>query len=192
VADVHVRWIGITDGKKLARLGDTLVTARARVEVTRPDGLPDWSADFEIQDGIPECTGIQWKQKPGGRGIRTADLQQVTSLDGLAQNAFLRNPHARRVDKPGWLWDGADVDPQKRDFWAASGDVQESLARRSRGPSQSELEEVARIYRQHVDHAPTAAVQSWFGFSRRTAARRIQQARAIGLLPPTTTGRKQA
>lgn len=205
MAQVHRRFIGLTDGQALVRLGDTLVSRRARVELTRCQSGnpgpsvddctgshtgPDIVAEFEIQDGVPECTRILWEQKPGGRAVRVPDLRLITSLDGLAQNAFLRNPYAQRVDKPGWLWNHADADPARQDYWSASSDVESAVSARGRGPSRGELEDVARVYQQNADNAPTAAVESWFGYSRRTAIRRVQQAREAGLLPPVTDRKK--
>ena len=59
--------------------------------------------------------------------------------------------------------------------------------------TRAELEEVARIYREHVDASPTRAVAMLGGYaSERTAARRVQQAREAGLLPKTTPGKRRA
>lgn len=54
------------------------------------------------------------------------------------------------------------------------------------------LNQVAALYRAAVDGNPTRAVERVMGYSKRTAGRRVQQARAAGLLPPTTKGKKQA
>jgi hypothetical protein len=58
--------------------------------------------------------------------------------------------------------------------------------------TRSELEGVARVYREHLATTPTQAVQLAGGYSERTAARRTQQARAAGLLPKTTPGKRKA
>ncbi len=59
-------------------------------------------------------------------------------------------------------------------------------------PEVAELENVARAYREHIDTTPTRAVQLAGNYSERTAARRVQQARAAGLLPKTTPGKRKA
>jgi transposase-like protein len=53
-------------------------------------------------------------------------------------------------------------------------------------------QDVADIYRQHIDDRPTEAVSRAFGKSHRTAARWVQQAREAGLLPDTTPGKRKA
>jgi hypothetical protein len=58
--------------------------------------------------------------------------------------------------------------------------------------SRAELEEVAQVYREHVASSPTRMVAMLCGYSERTAARRVQQARAAGLLPKTTPGKRKA
>lgn len=177
----RVSWTGI--GPKIVKLGETWVFSRARLSSIGLDGAPDLFAEFEVRDGVPECVAIRWESKPDGRGIRTSDLH-VIKVDGLVINAFLQH---------------AKVDPQskvardsERDHWAAVGDLDRAIAGRSKGPHPGELQQVAEIYRAHVGGHPTAAVESLLGMSRRTAARRVQQARAAGLLPATTPGRKEA
>lgn len=56
--------------------------------------------------------------------------------------------------------------------------------------AQDHLRQVADVYRANFQYDPTLAVQEEFGLSQRTAARRVQQARAAGFLGPTTKGRK--
>jgi hypothetical protein len=58
--------------------------------------------------------------------------------------------------------------------------------------TRAELEEVAKVYREFIGSTPTRAVQLAGGYSERTAARRVQQARAAGLLPQTTPGKRKA
>jgi hypothetical protein len=58
--------------------------------------------------------------------------------------------------------------------------------RRHREPRKSvDLNEVARVYKEHP-RAPTRAVAQHFKLKWRTAARRVRQARALGLLPAYT------
>lgn len=71
-------------------------------------------------------------------------------------------------------------------------DIYEARSARRGTVTRAELEEVARIYREHVDASPTQAVAMLGGYTTRTAARRVQQARAAGLLPATTPGKRKA
>jgi|GEM_PF-1767806 len=68
----------------------------------------------------------------------------------------------------------------------------DALFSKKRGVTRDELEAVAYTYQQNIDGNPTEAVQQIYGYTARTASRRVQQARDAGLLPGTTQGRKKA
>ena len=69
----------------------------------------------------------------------------------------------------------------------------DALYSRTRGVTKAELEQVAYIYKQNIHKKnPTEAVERNFGYSGRTASRRVKEAREAGLLPPTSQGRKRA
>ena len=70
--------------------------------------------------------------------------------------------------------------------------VFDALFSKKRGVTRDELEAVAYTYQNNVQSNPTEAVQHAYGYTARTASRRVQQARDAGLLPPTTQGRKKA
>lgn len=179
-------------GAGYARLGDTMVPRKVALTFTGDDDTPDIAARFEVRDGRPECTEIRVIAKKDGRGIRTADLVTF-NVDALAVNAF--RGLAQRVTGTT----GAGY-TEWADTWRASEaearGVQKDLLearRRSRGTvTMAALERVAEVYREHADSAPTKAVGELLSYSTRTAARRVEQARAAGLLPPTTPGRKKA
>jgi hypothetical protein len=65
-------------------------------------------------------------------------------------------------------------------------------SRRGSRITREDLEEVAQVYREHIDESPTQAVGIILGLTERAAARRGQQARAAGLLPKTTSGKRKA
>lgn len=54
------------------------------------------------------------------------------------------------------------------------------------------LEQTARVYRESIGNAPTAAVAMAFGVSHRMASNYVAKAREHGLLPATTQGRRSA
>lgn len=172
-------WTGV--GPEAVQLGDTWVFRRARLAYIRDGGAPDLFADFEVRDGVPECVSLRWECKPNGRGIRPVDIKFLR-IDDLVEKAFRQHAHAGQRPR----------DSDEREHWRASGDIRAALSKRSRGPSREHLEQVAAIYRAHVDAHPTTAVAQLLGLSRRTAERRIQQAREADLLPPTTPGMKGA
>lgn len=167
------------DSMKLVAFGQTFVPQRVSLHFEGTEGAPDLSASFEILKGAPECTGLHFVAKPDARGIRTVDLD--LSLDQLTTTAFLTFAHRQ---------DGS-VRSDEKTWRAARKDLEHN--RSGRPPiSTAELEDVARIYRAHIEGAPTDAVAKILGLAPRTAARRVQRAREAGLLPPTKEGKKRA
>jgi len=168
-------------------IGNTFVPPAVNFEAEGMKGAPDVFVRFEVRDGVPEVVDFRITAKPKGRAVRTSDLNGWQPLEGLALNSFRQVGSAGRRDDAHRLL-GA-VDPEgERDEWAMRSDLDRAMDR-PRTPSRVELEEVARVYREAIKGRPTHAVQVQLGYTRRTAARRVQQARAAGILPPTTKGR---
>lgn len=168
-------------------LGKAFVPPAVTFEAEGDKGAPDVTARFEIRDGVPEVVDFRITAKPTGRAVRTSDLNGWQPLEGLALNAFRTVGSVDRRDDEGRLL-GAIRPQDDRDEWALRGNLESAMARR-RTPSTAELEEVAKVYREAIRGRPTEAVQVQLGYSRRTAARRVQQARAAGILPRTTRGK---
>ena len=176
---VNVAADGSVDyGLPPVRFGDTVVPARVAYVIEGSHSSPSLHIEFEIRKGQPVCTAVRVDASPRGRGIRTGDLNALPGLDKLAEDAFMELA-VTVADNPFDWHIGRDQSKRK----AAKQDVH------TRGDA--ELKEVARVYRENVDSRPVEAVEA-LGYSRRTAARRIQQARSKGLLPPTTQGKRKA
>jgi hypothetical protein len=137
----------------------------------------------EVKDARPEVIGIHIATKPGGRGITTADLRSF-ALDELTTDVFttVGVPELR----------SATQTPEE-DYRHIGRTIREAR-QASRGKvTRAELEGVAGVYREHIGTRPIRAVQLAGNYkSERTAARRVQQARAAGLLPKTTPGKRKA
>jgi hypothetical protein len=175
----------------LRRLGNFIVPARVAYSYEGKRGEPDIKATFEIHDGRPECMEFTITAKRDGRGLRTADLR-VFDLTEMAVGAFLMFATVPRPsqDEPDavLLFPPRDEAEVRR----AERDIYEARAARRGAVTRAELEEVARIYRKHIKASPTKAVEMVLGYPPRTAARRVEQARAAGLLPKTTQGKRKA
>ncbi len=169
-------------------VGNTFVPPAVTVEAEGLKGAPDVTARFEVRDGVPECVDFRISAKPDGRAVRTADLNGWQPLEGLALNTFRQVGRIGKHDDTTGRQLGAVTPQGRREEWAMRADLEGAMARR-RGPSAAELEQVAKVYREQIGGRPTEAVQVLLGYSRRTAARRVQQARAAGILPPTTQGK---
>jgi hypothetical protein len=169
----------------LVRLGDVLVPARVTTDSSADASAPLLTAAYEVRDGRPECVELHITSRPNGRGIRLRDLEELFTLDAACEAAF-----SRFVIRPDQDWTQAALDATPGLRREAARDVRQ--ARRSRTRRQ-ELARVAQVYREHVDGNPTEAVRLVLSYgSHRTAARRVQEARAAGLLPPTTPGKRKA
>jgi hypothetical protein len=175
-------------------LGDAMVPRRLRLEMDGAKGAPDLKMLLELRDGRPECVEVTATAKPGGRGIAAKDLQvlqrRLATLTAelfaqLAAKPFYRQRDGQLAGAYGRL----PADRRRR----LERDLYEARASRRGKVTRAELEEVARVYREHLAVGPTRAVYSLIPYdSERTAARRVQQARAAGLLPKTTPGKRKA
>jgi hypothetical protein len=175
----HVVWQGrqrISGSGGLVALGEAVVPREGVLTFEGTKGSPDVTMRFEVRDGRPECVGVTVEAKPNGRGIRSADMA-LFNIDSLTVAVFEQlgtigvrdEAYARRI----------------------SHDLREARASRRGTVTPEELEEVAKIYREHLAASPTRAVALLGGYSERTAARRIKQAEEAGLLPRTTPGKKR-
>jgi hypothetical protein len=172
------------------RLGDTAVPRRVVFSMNGERREPDLTMTFEVRDGRPECVEVIITAKPEGRGVTTADLQ-VFNLDAMATNVFTQ--FAMRVTERTQAGVRLDFPADETTARRAQRDVYEARKTRRGSVTRTELEEVARIYREHLDSSPTRMVRLLGRYdSERTAARRVQQARAAGLLPKTTPGKRKA
>lgn len=161
-----------SDMRGLEILNGVAVPSRASALMVGKLGNPDASILFEVRDGSPECVEILVKAKPDGRGLRGADLEGL-NLNTLAEAAFLRFA----AEPAGGPLGGRD-EPETRRFRKG---IEGAIYAPGRGATPAELKEVARIYREHPN-APTAAVEKLMRYSRRTAGRRVREARDAGLL----------
>jgi hypothetical protein len=175
-------------------LGYAAVPRRMRLTMDGYNGAPDLRMLFELRDERPECVEVTVTAKPEGRGIAASDFQVLQRRLGmLAAEAFAQvaaKPFYRQRDGQfAGVFGSLDEDRYQR----VVRDLYEARSARRGSVTRAELEDVARIYREHVDVSPTRAVKLLLGYkSERTAARRVQQAREAGLLPATTPGKRKA
>ncbi|GAA1951140.1 hypothetical protein [Microbacterium deminutum] len=178
------------------KLGRTLVPERAVYAIAGRGGSPSLRVEFEMRDEAPICVSVHFDADTQGRGILTGDLTTLPSLNRLAVEVFAELSGGMMSTSEEAALDELDVTASIRaktraQFAAKTDrDARRSAVADIRGDA--ELREVARVYRENLSEHPTEAVQDFLGLTRRTASRRIQQARAKGYLPPTTQGRKNA
>jgi hypothetical protein len=172
----------------LVEIGDVAVPRVAVYAHDGDEGEPDLEATFEVRDGRPECVDFHVRAKPNGRGIRTADLQMVTNLDAMTVYLYERVAPVPGGNAFNWMWRQTEENAER-----ARRAAYEARKARRGIVTRAELEQVAKVYREHLADVPTQMVKELLGYkSARTAARRVQQARAAGLLPKTSPGKRKA
>ena len=150
---------------------------------------PDTSCRIELRDSVPRLVQFGFKSSPEAREIMPKDLREVdlySVIDELYTALVIRVDHEERLVMI--------ADPKEDDNWLRR-EVREFLTDRRAGKRRITgdfLGQVARVYRDNIDHAPTAAVSRTFGVKHRQATDYVKQARDRGLLPPTKQGRAKA
>jgi hypothetical protein len=183
------RQFGVKDND--VRIGDFVMPRRASAFVDGANGEPDLEVHFEVRDGRPQCVDVHATAKPDGRPLRTSDLH-VLALDAMTLSVFARLALKSTYDAETNVTTMVPI-MDEREFWRAVNDVDAAVKAPRRGVTRAELEQVANVYRHNVDAKPVQQVAAIMGYgSERTAARRVQQARDAGLLPPTTPGKRKA
>lgn len=169
----------------VAFIGDRVIPRLIHVTMKGGTAQPDLYMKIEVRHDVPHCTELSFTARPDGPEVRDKDLpirvgdltEKVVAM--CSMKITDRGPHG---EPTGWAW--------PREDRKALSEITRIRTHRPR-KSREHYKKVADIYRQHFDAHPTAAVARAFQVSWRTAARYVQQARDEGLLPQTTTGKKQ-
>ncbi|MET8521515.1 hypothetical protein [Nocardioides sp. NPDC004968] len=149
---------------------------------TSDRGGPQVRVVFEMRDdGTPVAVEARFTSDPDGRGLRTADLAAFR-VENAAKRAF----QGFAVPVSGGPLMSRTPDERRQ----ISRDLDRAVSKR-RPPTDAHLREIAEVYRTALDEGrrPTQAVADTFDLSARTAARRVEQARAAGILPKTSKGK---
>lgn len=168
-------------------IGDRVVPSEIFVEIRGGFSQPDLSMKIEVRQGIPVWTEVRLHSRPDGPEVREKDLAQIRLNNWLEQIVAITSMKFAGVPGDPATWGWAKPVNDK----SALADIRRVRSGRAR-VSQERLSKVAEVYREHVNDRPTEAVSRAFGVSHRTAARYVQRARDLGLLPPTVPGKKKA
>lgn len=132
---------------------------------------------FEIQDGVPRCVSVILGSPPGLDELTAQDLRKVQIENALA----------------AVLDFFAGTNAQHPYTYATSRTAGANLIRKRRRHAVTEdvLREVAEVYGENIDGAPTQAVAAHFGVELRTASQRVKRAREAGFITQTAkSGRR--
>lgn len=180
------------DQADLERIGDQGVPRR--IEVTFPSTADKWpSAQFviEVRKGVPVCTSITVQAHDEGREVRSVDLRAVR-LEDWVENIVAEASVTLVDHEDSVSYTVAAGSKSETEFTGAREVVRYARKGARRSVTDDLLRQAADIYRQNVDANPVESVATAFQTSHRTAARYVSKARELGLLPPTTPGKKNA
>ncbi|WP_343598894.1 hypothetical protein [Mycobacterium sp.] len=167
----------------MVEVGDRVVPRRITAAIYGDHNTPDVALVIEVRQGVPACAEVRVIARDGAPEVRRTHLKAIPLAEWVdAAVAACSWIPARG----GILYDGFAADRAK-----ARRNATRVRAGQPRA-STHHLQKVADIYREHLAEHPTEAVRRAFGYSPRTAARYVERARAAGLLPPTTRGKKRA
>lgn len=167
-----------------------LVPSRIRWTRSKPES-PMVAAVFEIHEQRLVCVSITLEGSSGSPV--SMDAVRGLGLDTIAREAFASMAIRERIDFEE-VDGGIDFVTKREALSAieARRAMNAPKSRRGRPPAdRSEIEHVARIYRECIDGKPVQAICVVLGLTERTAGRRLKQAEDLGLLPPTTPGKKR-
>lgn len=178
------------DRRSYIRIGDRLLPPWADVVMPGGGGQPELKLRLEVVNFVPQCRAVHVTSHADGREVKPADLKAIHVTEVMEE--IYAAISVRIVSESGEHITVAEE-------WGdrAQGEAVQAIAAARRGRhgrkiTPAFLEEVAKIYRDNINNNPTQAVQRAFDVSRRMAAEYVSRARAEGLLPPTTPGKKQA
>jgi hypothetical protein len=175
-------------------VGDMQVPPMIDVELTGGPRRLAVSMKIEIRRGRPACTDLRLTARSDGPEVRAKDLRAV-AVDDLVERAVARCSQsvveASQVPTPNGV--PGDESSVRAVQSANLGNAKRARTGRPRVPREH-LIEVAELYANNLEIAPTKAVAEAYGVSPRTAAGWVQKCRSdeYGLLPKTVQGQRKA
>lgn len=155
---------------------------------SRGEDEPTQFCRVELRDDIPRLVELSWTAGEGQNEIKQKHLRETniaSIIDVLYAMVVIEVRDGEAVLNLGEQ--GSPQDVAIRNFLS-----EVRLGKSKRRITSEFLRQVAGVYRDHIDNAPTEAVARAFGVKSRMASGYVQKARERGFLPPTTQGRKKA
>lgn len=187
------QWTGTIDVEPLApdaqHVTGIFSPAQTRFRFNGSDAYPSIEAIVEVRGGYPELTSITVINDATG-GIVTANLRNI-SVASLIENVVMQTAARHtQVGEGSWRHDTVTEGDAEA---VRNAPRRKRRARPTKAALEAEITRAAEVYRQSIGTGrPRQAVMEKLHLSERTATRRIEQARAAGLLPATTEGKARA
>lgn len=175
----------VTVSERYARVGDRICPQWIEVVAEGSADEPTFTSRVEVIDGEPCVVSLTFEKRSlAEREVRQTDLRSVE----VSAMVLLLAGFSLVLER--------DIDGSVRAI-PGTEDVERALTelrseRRNRRLTRTFLGEVADVYRENFNGTPAQAVADKYHVSLRTASKWIHEARATGLLPPTTRGKKRA
>lgn len=186
----RMRW-----SKRYEQSDQLFMPAVVEIEVENDSESPTLHLRFEVRNGRPEVTSVTVTAKAEGPEVSHQHLRGV-DLRGFIEAAVGVLSLRLTTGPDGFPVVEGAVDSAKIKQTSLVSLARSIEAARSGSSPRSltvdKLTDVARIYRANLSSAPTKAVGRAFGVGPRAASGYVQRARAAGLLPHTSPGKKQA
>lgn len=173
-------------------VGDRALPRTVNVHFSGAGGQPSLDLVLALRDGAPECRELHLISHEDGRAVRPLDLDAIRLRDWV-DDVYAACAMPARTDKSGKST-VLSVPGSGDTLQTLSGFAETRKGKGARRLTDALLREAAEVYRANIDDKPIRKVAAHFGVSERSASSYITKARdpAVGLLPPTTRGKKQA
>ena len=176
-----VEW---TRAHRYQNIADIEVPAWVSQQVYGTEGTPEIFVKVAVRDGSPRVVELTFRSRPGQSEVRQKHLRAI-DLEQLVSDLY-----ASEVSE-------ADYDSPPAEYATAMRTAKKFIERQRRSReyrliTNEFLIEVAEVYRENIQHAPTKAVAKAFGVKDRMASTYVDKARKAGHLPPTKQGQKKA
>lgn len=178
-------FIAVSEGHE--RIGNHWMPLWLEVGFQNP-GEPIFFGRVELRDGVPRTVEFRIKAMPDSREIMQKDLREAevnAAIHGL-YSAFVISQDDEKKEVYTHIDEDGEISLEIQHF------IEGLRTPGKRRVDTALLKDVARVYRENVDHAPTQAVARVFGVKHRQASNYVSDARKRGFLPPTKQGRAKA
>ncbi|UXA14076.1 hypothetical protein KXD97_10005 [Mycobacterium sp. SMC-8] len=151
---------------------------------------PDLTVRIELRNQTPRIVAISLVAGENSREIRPIDFRDsdLESFIRLYEIFVYEVVYDETMDQ-------VSISAATDDHGELASIIRKDIERRRSGKrviNTAFLQQVATVYRDNIEHAPTEAVSRTFGVKHRQATDYVKQARERGLLPPTKQGRARA
>jgi hypothetical protein len=171
-------------------LGDNLFMPKWLTVDVHGYDEPDLTVRVELRNSAPRIVQVSYVATKDSREIRPVDFRDsdLESFIRLYETFVYEIVYDETQDQ-------VSISAAADDHGELASIIHKDIEQRRHGKRVINtvfLQQVATVYRENIEHAPTEAVSRTFGVKHRQATDYVKQARERRLLPPTKQGRAKA